>query len=153
MKKLFSLIAVITILFTMSSVAFATNDASDSIEYFSDGSYIIITLNTENSISTYATNTKTGTKDATYYDSDGNILWKATLRATFTYTGSSATCTNAEVVYSTYNTAWKNTSKSATKSGNTATGNVTFKRYVLGIPVETIDKTITMTCSASGVIS
>lgn len=50
-------------------------------------------------------------------------------------------------------TKWKITSATASKSGNKATGDVTAKRYVLGIPVETVEKTITLTCSASGVIS
>ena len=45
------------------------------------------------------------------------------------------------------------TSATASKSGNTATADVTAKRYTLGIPLETLNRTITMTCSANGTIS
>lgn len=62
------------------------------VETFEDGSYI-----TERvlSVQTRAGGTVSGSKEKNYYDSNGGPYWKVVLSASFTYTGSSATCTSA----------------------------------------------------------
>ena len=87
-------------------------------------------------------------KTATFYNSDNVAQWSATLKGTFTYNGSSATCTASSITHKIYSSNWKTASASTTKSGNKATA----KRYLI-VPVQTVEKTITLTCSASGVLS
>lgn len=149
MKKLCSIILVL-LCFLCSSINVSAKDTSD-IVYLEDGSYLII--ETSDKISTRANNTKSGTKTISHYSDDDEKLWDATIRGTFTYTGSSSTCTAATISYNIYNDNWKITSATADKSSNKAIGNVVAKRYVLGIPIKTVEQIITLTCSATGVLS
>ena len=153
MKRVLSFLFIVLIVFCVSINACASSDAITTVEYFEDGSCIETTIVVKEYISTYATQVKKVEKSISYKDEDGIVCWKATLTATFRYTGSSATCTESDVTYTISNSKWKITSATASKSGNTATADVTAKRYTLGIPVETLNRTITMTCSANGTIS
>ncbi len=159
MKKVILLLTVISILFAFSNNALAAKEIqskTDNTEiiYLEDGSYIetVITVE-ENDFSVFATNTTTSTKKITYTNSDGETSWTATLKGTFTYTGSNSTCTSSSITYSITNTKWKIPTATASKSSNKAIGNVTAKYYFLGIPTKTVEETITLTCSATGVLS
>lgn len=156
MKKIISVLLCVILIFSLSINSLATENIDNEcvvVEYLEDGSCFITTITMIEENSTYATNTKTFAKTISYKDSDGIVCWSATLTATFRYTGSSATCTDSTVSYEIYDSAWRMTSATASKSGNTATADITAKRYTLGIPFKTIDRTITMTCSANGTIS
>lgn len=158
MKKIISIVLlVLMFVITLGTYASAVSEANEatyttSTTYFEDGSYIITTIFEESSI-TRATSSKTGQKTATFYNSDNVAQWSATLKGTFTCNGSSATCTASSITHKIYSSNWKIASASATKSGNKATGKATAKRYLVGIPVQTNNRTITLTCSASGVLS
>lgn len=157
MKRLISVIlSILMLAMTLGTYASAISEPQEAAytsytTYFEDGSYIITTIFEESSI-TRAASSKTGQKTATFYNSDNVAQWSATLKGTFTYNGSSATCTASSITYKIYSSNWKIASASATKSGNKATGKATAKRYLI-VPVQTVEKTITLTCSASGVLS
>lgn len=127
--------------------AFATD--VDAI-YFDDGSYIVISIS---EVQGRAAGTVTGNKTYTYHDSDGATAWKAVLRGTFSYTGSSASCTASNCNITIYDSAWYTISKSATKSGNTATASATMGRKVLGVTVNQVPITINLSCDANGNLS
>ncbi len=158
MKKFVIVLLSIVILMSYINVgAFATtnpteSNSNSSIIYLNDGSYIVITM-IQCSDFSRAANTKTGKKTITYYGGDDEIQWTATLLGTFSYNGSSATCTNATISYSINNSIWDITTANASKSNNKAIGNVTAKRYFLGVPVQTVEQTTTITCSANGTLS
>ncbi|MBQ7597503.1 MAG: hypothetical protein IJU56_02875 [Clostridia bacterium] len=95
----------------------------------------------------------TESKHYSYYDNNSNLDWRASITATFSYNGTSASCTDVSKSTTIYDSAWKCTSSSCSKSGATATGNFTFKRYVLLVPVQTVNKTLTLTCDANGNVS
>lgn len=154
MKRITSVLLAMLMLIVMCPTnAFGGEVATDQyVEYFEDGSYIVTELKTSG-ISTFATSTTSKTKYSSYYNSNGGLEWRVYLTGTFTYTGSSATCTKATKSYSIYNDNWKVTSSSASKSGNKATGKFTVKKYAIGIPIKTVNKTLTITCSNSGVCS
>lgn len=154
MKRITTVLLAMLMLVVMCPTnAFAGEVATDQyVEYFEDGSYIVTELKTSG-ISTFAASTKNYSKSASYYNSDNEKEWTVTLSGTFSYTGSSATCTKATKSYKIYDDHWKVTSSSASKSGNKATGNFTVKRYLAGIPIRTVNKTLTITCSNSGVCS
>ena len=162
MKKLLCISLLLLLLATLflTPVSAAVDKNSDpytSVEYYPDGSYGVTTLTisesgNSNSASLRAAVTS-GTKNYTHYDSNNNALWKVTLTGYFSYTGTSATCTSATPSYVVYDSAWRVTKATASCSGNTATGEFTAKKYVLGIPIQTVNKTLTITCSPTGVLS
>ena len=80
-------------------------------------------------------------------------MFSVTVTGTFTYTGSSSTCTKSIASATSKNANWKISSKSASKSGNKATAKATAKRYVDGTAVETQNCTVTLTCSLNGSLS
>ena len=157
MKKIISIVLlVLMFVITLGTYASAVSEANEatyttSTIYFEDGSYIITTIFEESSI-TRAASSKTGQKTAPFYNSDNVAQWSATLKGTFTCNGSSATCTASSITHKIYSSNWKIASANATKSSNKATGKVTAKRYLI-VPVQTVEKAITITCSASGVLS
>ena len=147
MKKAIISFLVVCLLFsTMSLFVFASPDETTDIEYFNDGSYSIITLETIS----MTKGTVSKSKSYKYYNSNSILQWKATLTASFSYNGSTASCTSASASYTIYKDSWSNTLSTASKSGATATGNFTFKHYVLGICTKTVNKTLTLTCDKNG---
>lgn len=160
MKKVFAIILSMLMMFSLCSFAFAKRDdtiVNSSVEVYADGSYGITTIKeyvVDMPDSAKVSNAaKSGSTSYSYYTSSNVLLWKVTLNATFTYNGTTATCTSATPSYTVYNSSWKVTKSTASHSGNTATGSFTAKRYTLGIPVETVNKTLTLTCSPNGTIT
>ena len=131
-----------------------TTDDGSTITYFTDGSSITVSPvrdAVEANLVRATTQTLNKSKDVTYKDSDGNIEWKYTLSATFTYEyGVSATCTKASYTKTINDSAWSFSDGSATKSGNVATGKGTFKYKVLFITTQTRNINITLTCDKYG---
>ena len=153
MRTLFKIAILVVLVLAMFPVSvFAAEDTQNTndIIYLEDGSYITIELVVMES---RATNTKTGSKIYRYKDSDGVELWSATLTGTFSYTGSSATCTASSVSVSIISDNWHNISKSASKSGASATGEVTMGKKFLGITINKETVSMRLTCSASGTLS
>lgn len=163
MKKLMCL--VLTLLLVFSSFPFAKASADEfknepEIICYEDGSYTIITM--EEQLAPVdgctaglkaITSTKNASKTYTHYDSSGSVVWAVTLSASFTFDGTTSTCTAASCSISIYNSAWYTVSSSTSRSGNTATANVTMGRKVLGVTVQTIPITITLSCDANGNLS
>lgn len=145
-------VAVMVSCFSMPVYA-AEEDITTStvVEYFDDGSYLITTITEE--VNNTRTTTKTGSKTSTYTNSDGETQWTYKVTGTFSYTGSSSTCTAVSDSYSISNDNWHMSSHSCSKSGNTASGTVTMKYKILGITTKTVSRDLSLTCSASGVLS
>ncbi|MCC8073109.1 MAG: hypothetical protein LIO62_03160 [Clostridiales bacterium] len=154
MKKFSTVILILFILIFMCPTTIFAQEikVNKNIEYLDDGSYIVTEFNT-NGASTFSTSTKNYAKSSSYYNSDDEKEWTVVLTGTFSYTGTSATCTKAVKSYTIYNDKWKVTSSSASKSGNKAIGDFVLKKYVLGVSVKTVDKTLTISCSKTGVCS
>lgn len=153
MKKIISIFLAVFLILNIPIISYADNIETDSYtEFYSDGSYSITTIET-NSISVLASSTISKTKSTVHYNSKDEAEWKINVTGTFVYSGTSATCTASKVSYEIYNTNWKVTSAQASKSGAKAIGDFTVKYYVLGIPMKTVNKTLTLTCSNTGVCS
>lgn len=163
MKKLIFLAVLFFLsLSTFSGVAASADTGESQVEVirYADGSYMIVTVAERleacaaNVAGTNAfASTKSGSKTYTHYNSTGSQLWSATLTAAFSYNGSTASCTSANCSVSIPNNAWVVISKSCTKSGNTATANVTMGRQAAGISIQTVPITITLSCDANGNLS
>lgn len=154
MKKLTSLlICALLILSIVTNYAFADGPVvkeSTSIIYLEDGNYFEVRL-LENS-SAFRTNSKSGSKTYTYYD-HGSAVWAVILNATFTFDGSSATCTSASCSVAIYSNFWYTVSSGSSISGNTAIGTASVAHRLLGITVQTIPVSITLSCDANGNLS
>jgi len=90
-----------------------------------------------------------------YYhcNSSGSLLWTATVTGTFTYNGSTSSCTNASYDTQISNSSWSEQSGTAYPSGNSAIADVVMARRLLFIVVETVPVTITLTCDKNGNLS
>lgn len=160
MKSVASLMAFIIIfvgLFSTPTCASAKEMDSSSeviVEYFPNGDYITSTITTQDlDASTFATtSTRKGTKNYNY-KSGGTVLWTVSVSATFTYNGSTSKCTKSTVSAVSKSSLWTIAKKSASKSGNSATATATAERYAAFVKVESITRSVTLKCSATGVLS
>ena len=154
-KKTFSIFAVlltITLLFPITVKADTASKPVISNEIiYQDENYTIevTTIIEENSITPYATTqTKTVSKISNVKDSFGSIVATYTLKGTFRYDGTSATCTNATYTTSTNSIFCSFENATAYASGAKAIGSFTVKTLI-----KTISETVSITCSSTGVIS
>ncbi len=157
MKKNIFISFILTVAVMISCFSMPVHAAEEEIvtstviEYFDDGSYLVTTITEE--VNNSRATTKTGSKTATHKNSDGETLWTYKVTGTFSYTGSSSTCTAVSDSYTISNDNWHMSSHSCSKSGNKASGTVTMKYKVLGITTKTVSKDVSLTCSATGVLS
>ncbi len=141
---------LLAFIFPINAMAASIQSTEERSVYFEDGSYITVTLS---EVQTRASGTKSGSKTYRSYTSDGTEEWRAVLTGTFTYTGSSATCTASSCNITISNTAWYVVSKTATKSSNTAKASITMGRKLLGVTIEKKSADLSLSCSANGTLS
>lgn len=156
MKKVrqFALLVMVFLLFaaTLTTPASASEIDSSQIQKFEDGTYIVVTIEydqSQNSIFSLASRSVTsGTKKYTSYDSSDKALWEFRVHGTFTYNGVTASATGASYSYDIYDSNWSFVEGNATYSGTTATATGTFKWLLFPNTV-----TLSLTCSPQGVLS
>lgn len=150
MKRFFSCFLASVLLLCM--IPIRGNAVENQMEtiYFEDGSYMTVEVITKG---TRASGSTSGSKPYTYYDSDGSAQWKATLSGSFSYIDSSATCTSSSVDVTIYNSSWYVSSKSASKSGNTASASVTMGKKMAGVTVMTKTLSLSLSCDKNGNLS
>lgn len=148
MKKFFAF--ALAVLCVCTALPATSVCAEESIERLEDGSYIVTTISYQGS---RASNTRTGSKERTYYANDNTKLFSLTVKGTFKYDGTSASCTSSTYSYNIYDSSWSLKSATATKSGATATAEGTFAKKVLGITTMTKSLTPTLTCDKDGNLS
>jgi hypothetical protein len=166
MRKIISILVIVIALIATTVPSFADTPCAidgsvkNETTVMDDGSYYITTI--EESVpgislraAAVATSTKTGSATTSYYTSSGTLLWSVKVTGTFSYNGSTSSCTSSSVTTSVTSAAssWKITSKSVSKSGNQATGKATAKLYNGSIVLQTVSKTVILTCSKTGALS
>lgn len=149
MKRIVCCILTLSLLFAFLPICASAADVKEEVIYFEDGSYITVTIVEQE---TRASGTKSGSKKYTY-TSNGENVWQIVLSGSFSYTGSSATCTSSSCSVNIYDSAWYTISKSASKSGNTAYGTATVGRKLAGVTVDRHTEDLSLSCSASGSLS
>ncbi len=118
--------------------------------YYENGYYYEISISVTNSV---ARSAKEGSKTIYCKNSAGKTMWSLTVKGTFTYNGSTSSCTSASASTSITDATWKITNKSSSKSGNTAKATATAICYLNGNPINSATKTVNLKCSASGKLS
>lgn len=151
MKRLISLALLMILLSTLPLNTLAAERYDEQMTtYFEDGSYLVETIEEHEM---RASGTKSGSKTKTFYDSNSEIKWKTVLNGTFTYSGTSSTCTSSNCNVTIYSSEWYTVSKSATKSGNTANASVTMGEKLLGVTVRKVSTNLSLSCDANGNLS
>ena len=153
MKKLFILLSmmlcgVLSYTNTFANVIDNSYVCSKTTNLYENG-YIVVktaTINSGNATARSASKSKTATKRISYYTSSNKLLWTVNLSGTFSYNGSSATCTKVSCSISNLDSGWSVKSKSATKSKNTAYAKITMHQKGGG----DLKKELTMTCDKNG---
>ncbi|MCR4717074.1 MAG: hypothetical protein K5656_07830 [Lachnospiraceae bacterium] len=128
-----------------------------SIEIINDDLYCVTTI-VSNDISseiffpnqTKATNAKSGSKTVEYKNSKGKTLWYVKVSGSYTYNGSSASCTSASVYATSNDSNWNISNKKSHKSSNTAYASATGTLKQQGITIQTINKSVSLSCSKDG---
>lgn len=153
MKKSLLILLFISLLLCFSTRSEASNKEI-TVEDLGNG-YIGITELTigDLTMSSRSTQIIPATKTYSIKNSSGDILASYTLKASFEYTGKSASCKSASYETSTPSSAWHFTSATASRSGATAYGSFTAKSVVAGITKDTISRELTLSCSVDGKIS
>lgn len=151
-KKIVSLVltTVLVLALLPFSAGAVETSSREEIEYLSDGSYIITTI--EESVSR-ASGNKVGTRTKAKYDSNDNLDWEIVLRGVFNYTGTTSSCTASTISVNTYDSAYSKDSSSATRSGNTAYGTATIIQKVLGVTISKDTYNLTLSCDKDGNLS
>lgn len=153
MKRIFSIALIAVLLITLlpaRTYAATIAEASENIIYLDDGSYITIELTWAES---RASGTKSASKTHKFYNSDNVEQWRAVLRGSFTYTGSSATCTASSCDITISNSDYYVVSKEASKSGNAALCTFVVGKKFLGITIDKDTVNMSITCDANGNLS
>ncbi len=120
---------------------------STSYEYIDDETYFVTTI-----IEYPSKGSISGSKTTSYVSSN-TTQWTYTINGTFSYNGSSSSCTSVSDSYSISNSNWHMDSHSCWKSGNTANGTVTMKHKVLGVTINTVTRSLVLSCSPNGTLS
>lgn len=166
-KKIALILTSATMFVMMPLTAFAANyeqyeqtvsTKNSYTTYLDDGSYYTTAIGSNNTsilsavsaASTTSITSVTQTKTVTYYNADGVMLWRFTLKGTFIYNGTTSKCTSASSTVNIYGSGWYIDSKSASASGNKAIGSVTMKRKLLGVVTSTKTVNATLTCDKNG---
>lgn len=148
--KKITFILLLTFIFCTTPFSSTVKASSSTItkEYFPDGSYleteIIRTSNTKSTI--------TGArKRSTYKNSSGSALWYGEVTANFYFDGNTSRCTSAAASAGSHHSLWRIKSKSASKSGNTATASIVASSYTAtGALIGNKNLTVTLSCDKNG---
>lgn len=150
MKRLLCTILVLLLALSTLPTAGHASETESEIVYFEDGTFLRVTIA---EYGTRASGTKTATKTYEYSNDSGSVLWKAVLSGTFTYTGTSTTCTASSCSVTVYDSSWYQVSKTVGKSGNTANATLTMGHKLLGVTITKKTVNMTLTCDANGNLS
>lgn len=150
MKRIISFVLLLVMMVNIFPLKSTAEEYAEDTISLGNGCYIAVEI-VENNIRT--SGSKTASKKYTYYDSDDVSQWTAVLTGTFTYTGSSAACTSSSVSTTIYDSSWTVVSKSASKSGNTASAYVKMGDTVAGVVATIVPISLTLSCDANGNLS
>lgn len=95
----------------------------------------------------------TKTKYVYYFSSTSQLLWYGTLNADFIYSDSYAKCVNAKADFKTYDDNWNLENAVCTYESATASATFFVEQRSLGVKLQIIEKTLTLTCDTNGNVS
>ena len=150
MKRIVCLFLLLAMLVSILPVSGTATEVETTVTYFEDGSYLVETIHI---VQSRASNTVSGDKTSVHYENDGTANWKLVVNGTFTYANGVAICRSSTCSVTIYDSAWYTISKSASKSGASAIANATMGRKSLGVTVQQVSSSVTLTCDGNGNLS
>jgi len=133
---------------------------SKTIEYLGDGiicETIIEEIPMDNSAMASRSSsikTRSGSKTATYKNaSSGATLWSVRVTGNFRYNGTTSSATSSSVTATSLHNLWKIPSRSSSYSGNTARATATGQQYSGNSIIFTATRTVSLSCSRTGVLN
>lgn len=151
MKRVIVLMTVLCLLLSVFPFgAYAESEDDELVEYLPDGGYIVTEIF---DIDTRAAQSATKSFAKTKYDENGNLDWKITLTATFTYDGVTARCTATDLDVTIYDSSWYKISAYHSREAAQGYANVQLGRKVLGVTVEKPTYYLSLNCTPDGNIS
>lgn len=156
MKK--TIILVLTSIILMHTLCFnaTTVLASDSytIEELGNGFYCETIIIDNDTVSLRGSQTMvTKTKSTNIKDSNGNLIWSVSIQATFSYDGATSDCIRCKPVGTAYISSWTIKNVTSSKNGESATATAVAIRTTATGTSSAQTKSVTIKCSATGVVS
>lgn len=156
-KKYFIFLSIAYFIFVLSisTSVNASEQLLTEVEHLENGDYIEILLEYDSTPAiTLSSSSKTISGSKTVrYKSGNTTLWTLKVKGSFSYNGSSSKCTSSSVSTTSPGKTWYISKSSASKSKNSATAKTTAQRKVSGIVLQTVTRSVTLTCSKSGKLS
>ena len=154
---LLSLICVNNITNSYADEFYSENENYDIVTTISSNiSFNTISINALNSSKILSGNssakTITKTKTSKIYAKDGTLLWSISIKASFTYNGTTSKCTSCSHSASAPAKSWKIKSVSSSKKGNSATA-IGIATHTDGLNSKDYTHSITIKCTKDGVVS
>ncbi len=155
MKKIVPLFIAFCLFFSLAGIsvnAESSQPVSQETVYSDNGFYIVKTVYQDESTALQSVNAvkvKSGHATIDAYNSSHELIVSLTVYGTFEYDGKSAEAVSASCSYDMVQSGWRCTSSDAYCSGSTAYATAVFKAFL----APTIDATVTLTCSPTGVLS
>ena len=125
------------------------------VEQLENGDYIKTVIHydtTPTSEGTPMRSTITGTKTSSYLNSNDEVMWEVSVTGTFSYNGSSSSCTSCSHSATAYGSTWSIKRSGSFKSGNTATAYATATHTILNVSYDHTFS-VDLSCSANGTLS
>lgn len=153
MKKLLTLFITVSLLLGLASpCSIKAAEVDTEIIYLEDGDYIEIIV--ETAPQARVSGVKTATKTATCRNSSQEALWSVSVTGKFVYVkDTSCVCVEVSGKSECYNSVWKVSDVTTSKSGNTATAKATGTKYFLGIAMHSYELPVIIVCDTYGNIS
>lgn len=149
-KKICAVLLAALLCVWMCVPAFAAGDegrvVSRTVEQYDNGAYAVVTVY---DTTTARANVKSGYKSFEYYES-GSLQWTYTAYGTFSYNGSTATCTAATATFDKWIDIWKLIGNEAYPSGSAAIAKGVVQKTTTG---KKVSPTVTITCTPNGVLA
>lgn len=155
MKKI-SIIAGIILCLHLVFAPAVTTQAATNETLADDTLYYETVIEETASVSPMASNTaktKTGYKTTYCKNANGTVLWFVKVTARFSYNGATATCISSSISTTIKDSSWKISNKYSTRCSNYGTATATANKYSSGKIINTITKTVKLTCSPTGTLS
>ena len=156
MKKILTLTIVLAMLLPAQTIFAVTYNYSDiSTEVLPDGSRFVTIIETvpQNTVQPATEKTVTKTKTTYYKNAADEVMWYVRVKGTFTYGNGSAKCISSTPSAASQNSTWKVSGISGSKTGNRCSASATGKHYKNNVVLESLKRTVTLTCSPTGQFS
>ena len=128
-----------------------------NIEMLTNGYYYETTIEDEEtqiaSKTRATTQYVTKTKTTKLKNNNGDVLWSVSIKATFSYDGTTSKCTSCTPSAEAYASSWSVKSVTSSKSGNSATATAVASHTLISGITQDTTKSVTIQCSATGVVS